>query len=524
MSPPSSQKQSKRQESEPPSDGCRICGRDDDHAHLLLCESCNDEYHTYCLGISQVPEGDFYCPNCQKTKKHLKSFCRNDNLDEQVAALPPPFTSRFGEIIWAAGGNGFGWWPACIYDPRLTVGGARKLALKNIGKKHLVYFFGCTDTPFTVLTDAKCMNWDLGLLEDMDNGKTAKSMGKTRALMFEWALQAAVNENEKPIEYRLDWNHEEDPFIAGKGNSNNGGTNNSNSNAANAEPTSSADLRRSSAGGGRSNTSTKKKKKRPAAALESSSKAPSTSTLNSTTTDSQTSDNDASSIHADKRAKTSGKQASSPKAGPSLVPVRRSARDRKPSRSISSPNNSMHKPSTNFVLNSTSTPDAALKRNSQSETKRSKSSHLPIGSPRQRFFCSILRNDNITSTATSMLDPEDDLIRIIKESTSTRNIGFITIPDKSCTFDQAREVIEKDLDVESSDDASGDCLPSKFKFFVPNLGPMSRKQEQKFGPMLEFLSPADAEDMSDNERSRFAAQFGDGSKRNPLKVIVYKCR
>ncbi len=518
MAPSSSQKQSKQKDSEPPSDGCRICGRDDDHAHLLLCESCNDEYHTYCLGISEVPEGDFYCPTCQKTKKHLKSFCRDDSLDEQVAALPPMFTSRFGEIIWAAGGNGFGWWPACIYDPRLTVGGARKLALKNIGKKHLVYFFGCTDTPFTVLTDSKCMNWDLGMLEDMDNGKTAKSMGKTRALMFEWALQAAINEHEKPIEYRLDWNHEEDPFIV-KGNSNSGGGNNS---AANAKPTSSADQRNTP----KTSTKKKNKKKRSAAALESSAKAPSTSASNSIETDSQTSDADTSSIHTDKKAKTNCKTPSSP----SLVPVRRSARDRKPSRSLISPNNSMHKSGKNFVLNADSTPETSSKCNSPAETKRSKPSRLSTGSSKQRFFCSILRNDNITSTATSMLDPDDDLIRIIKESTFTRNIGFITIPDKSCNFAQAREFMMKDLDVESTEenssahDNAADCLPSKFKFFVPNLGPMSRKQEQKFGPMLEFLSPTDNEEMSDNEMSRFTEMFGDGSKRNPLKVIVYKCR
>ncbi len=44
-------------------EGCRKCGKDDDHAHLLLCEICNDEYHTYCLDppLDYVPEGDFFC-------------------------------------------------------------------------------------------------------------------------------------------------------------------------------------------------------------------------------------------------------------------------------------------------------------------------------------------------------------------------------------------------------------------------------------------------------------------------------
>lgn len=65
------------------------------------------------------------------------SDVQDDGLNELVEALPPSFTSRFGEICWAAGGNGFGWWPSVVYDPRLTVGIARSLARKNLGKRHL---------------------------------------------------------------------------------------------------------------------------------------------------------------------------------------------------------------------------------------------------------------------------------------------------------------------------------------------------------------------------------------------------
>ena len=43
--------------------GCLTCGLDDDHANLLLCEGCNDEYHTYCLDppLKAVPTGDWFC-------------------------------------------------------------------------------------------------------------------------------------------------------------------------------------------------------------------------------------------------------------------------------------------------------------------------------------------------------------------------------------------------------------------------------------------------------------------------------
>ena len=44
-------------------EGCLKCGHDDDHSNLLLCEGCNDEYHTYCLNppLRNVPSGDWFC-------------------------------------------------------------------------------------------------------------------------------------------------------------------------------------------------------------------------------------------------------------------------------------------------------------------------------------------------------------------------------------------------------------------------------------------------------------------------------
>ena len=125
--------------------GCLACGQDDDHANLLLCEGCNDEYHTYCLDppLRSVPMGDWYCPKCVKDSTIWTAD--DDGLERMVCALSPTFTERFGEVCWAYGGAGFGWWPSIIYDPRSVVGGARELAKKQLGKRHLVYFFECFD-------------------------------------------------------------------------------------------------------------------------------------------------------------------------------------------------------------------------------------------------------------------------------------------------------------------------------------------------------------------------------------------
>ena len=42
-------------------------------------------------------------------KARVEPFA-DDGLDALIDALSPVFTSRFGEICWAQGGVGFGWW------------------------------------------------------------------------------------------------------------------------------------------------------------------------------------------------------------------------------------------------------------------------------------------------------------------------------------------------------------------------------------------------------------------------------
>lgn len=141
--------------------------------------------------------------------KRIHATRDDDGLDSFVSALPPRYTSRFGEIVWAAGGAGYGWWPACIYDPRLTVGGARQLARKNLGKRHLIYFFECNEAPFTVLGDNRLIKWEDGFIEEYDLGKVAKSGGKNRHTHFERAVHVAQMEHGRPMEARMDWNHQE---------------------------------------------------------------------------------------------------------------------------------------------------------------------------------------------------------------------------------------------------------------------------------------------------------------------------
>lgn len=49
---------------------CKVCGMDKDDDNVLLCDTCDSEYHTYCLNppLVRIPEGDWYCPSCATGK------------------------------------------------------------------------------------------------------------------------------------------------------------------------------------------------------------------------------------------------------------------------------------------------------------------------------------------------------------------------------------------------------------------------------------------------------------------------
>ncbi|XP_069142214.1 lysine-specific demethylase 5A-like isoform X2 [Argopecten irradians] len=45
---------------------CHMCSRGDGDEYMLLCDGCDDAFHTYCLvpPLQDVPKGDWRCPRC----------------------------------------------------------------------------------------------------------------------------------------------------------------------------------------------------------------------------------------------------------------------------------------------------------------------------------------------------------------------------------------------------------------------------------------------------------------------------
>ena len=55
---------------------CHTCGRGDAEDCLLLCDGCDDSFHTFCLipPLPEVPKGDWRCPSC--VAKVTRKFVR----------------------------------------------------------------------------------------------------------------------------------------------------------------------------------------------------------------------------------------------------------------------------------------------------------------------------------------------------------------------------------------------------------------------------------------------------------------
>uniref|UniRef100_A0A3B5M6D9 [histone H3]-trimethyl-L-lysine(4) demethylase n=1 Tax=Xiphophorus couchianus TaxID=32473 RepID=A0A3B5M6D9_9TELE len=56
---------------------CRMCGRGDDDEKLLQCDSCDENYHTYCLlpPLTDPPKSKWRCPKCvAECKKPSEAF------------------------------------------------------------------------------------------------------------------------------------------------------------------------------------------------------------------------------------------------------------------------------------------------------------------------------------------------------------------------------------------------------------------------------------------------------------------
>jgi hypothetical protein len=85
-------------------DGCAVCGGDIAAGPVLLCDSCDGEYHCACLSppLAAVPDDDWFCPHCERAQERVDCESRElvalkgTQLDFAVAGQPAAGTGGSG--------------------------------------------------------------------------------------------------------------------------------------------------------------------------------------------------------------------------------------------------------------------------------------------------------------------------------------------------------------------------------------------------------------------------------------------
>ncbi|KAI8625222.1 hypothetical protein F5Y19DRAFT_270386 [Xylariaceae sp. FL1651] len=65
---------------------CPICNHADHDDLLLLCDSCDAPYHTYCVGLDSVPRGHWFCLECSDKAAELLA-AELDDVEVAAAGL-----------------------------------------------------------------------------------------------------------------------------------------------------------------------------------------------------------------------------------------------------------------------------------------------------------------------------------------------------------------------------------------------------------------------------------------------------
>ena len=48
---------------------CVVCGTGENEEQLLLCDDCDNACHSYCAGLDDIPEGDWFCEGCSARRR-----------------------------------------------------------------------------------------------------------------------------------------------------------------------------------------------------------------------------------------------------------------------------------------------------------------------------------------------------------------------------------------------------------------------------------------------------------------------
>ena len=89
---------------------CKVCKKGTKPEFLLLCDRCNDGYHTFCLEpkLKKIPKDDWYCAKCDPqspTRKHSKKRKVSSEFNLDMKSLDFAEQEQLGLAHPAASGG-----------------------------------------------------------------------------------------------------------------------------------------------------------------------------------------------------------------------------------------------------------------------------------------------------------------------------------------------------------------------------------------------------------------------------------
>jgi hypothetical protein len=68
---------------------CILCGSPHDGENMLICDGCEAGFHTYCVRLDEIPEGDWFCDWCTMQPRRPKKSSANVKTDSPRLDDPP---------------------------------------------------------------------------------------------------------------------------------------------------------------------------------------------------------------------------------------------------------------------------------------------------------------------------------------------------------------------------------------------------------------------------------------------------
>ncbi|XP_071963212.1 uncharacterized protein [Antedon mediterranea] len=69
---------------------CFCCGQPTDEDKMMFCDDCDRGYHTFCVGLQEIPTGKWACPSCLASQAKEKELAAAALLAAAAAATPIP--------------------------------------------------------------------------------------------------------------------------------------------------------------------------------------------------------------------------------------------------------------------------------------------------------------------------------------------------------------------------------------------------------------------------------------------------